>query len=107
MSVENKNLNGLDGGFVAEIRVGGIDNDMFKKSTISTDIVLPTSIKLNLFSIRTRIFRVKLEYLNGGFIEIPISMERLEEWEKVIRIQFENENENENEKVADEVNINK
>ena len=98
MSVENKNLNGLDGGFVEEIRLGGIDNDMFKKSTITTDIVLPTSIKLTIFSMRTRIFHVRLGYLNGGFIEIPISMERLEEWEKEIRIQFENEIE----KVVDE-----
>ena len=54
---------------------------VFKESTSVTYIVVPTRIKLTLFSMSTRIFHVKLEYSNG-FIEIPISMERLEEWEK-------------------------
>jgi hypothetical protein len=100
MSVENKKLNGLDGGFLQEICLGGADNDMFK-SNISTDITLPSSIKLKLFSMHTRIFRVRLEYLNGGFIDIPISMERLEEWEKEIRIQIDTED------VVEDVIINK
>ena len=104
MSVENKKLNGLNGGFIKEIGFGGAD-DMFKKSTISTDITMPSSIKLELFSTRTRIFKVRLEYLNGGFITIPISMERLEEWEKEIRTQIDTEDVVED--VVEDVNINK
>ena len=95
MSEEKKNLNGFDGGIIEISSVGiggGGSTDTFKPSGYNTDIVLPTSIKLKFFNRRTRNFFVRLQFCNG-FIDIPLDMKRLEDWEEEIRRQFSEEEE--------------
>jgi hypothetical protein len=81
---EGEQIDGFNGGLVEGWKFGGSLTPKFKESTSTTEVTLPNSIKLTMFSSRTRSFRVKLEF-HDGFIEIPLSMERLEDWEKEIR----------------------
>ena len=81
---EREQIDGFNGGLVEGWSFGGSLTHKFKESTSSTtEVILPKSIKLVLFSSRTRSFRIKLEF-HDGFIEIPLSMDRLEGWEKEI-----------------------
>lgn len=96
---EEEEINGFNGGLVEGWTFGGCSlTHKFKECTsTTTEVILPNSIELKMFSSRTRSFCIQLKF-HDGFIKIPLSMDRLESWEKEIAIKiakFEKEEEEE------------